>query len=180
MYEQQGIPVSQRILFHYESFQSRTFFQSRTQSRTSRGHLQITTGLPDIIVGAIKGRSAATLNSKDTLLAAVLLPKFKLHWVREESKRDHIELLLTMECSLTEEPAAPMPDPTPTAATSGEDFFVSFDIQPDTTTDFKVPMSMEKEVMDYLKSAPTMENKLHSAIPPQNHLESCAYLKTKR
>ncbi|KAK0147989.1 hypothetical protein N1851_012356 [Merluccius polli] len=39
------------------------------------GLSQMTAGLPDIIVGAIKGRFAATLNSKDALLAAASLPK---------------------------------------------------------------------------------------------------------
>ncbi|CAL8318113.1 unnamed protein product [Merluccius merluccius] len=34
---------------------------------------------------------------EDVLLAAVPLPKFKLHWVREEARRDHIKLLLTTE-----------------------------------------------------------------------------------
>ena len=41
------------------------------------GLSKMTGELPDIIVKAIKSRFAATLDSKDALLAAVSLPKFK-------------------------------------------------------------------------------------------------------
>jgi len=74
--------------------------------------LAMTTGLPEVIVGAIKTRFASIIESKEALLAAVSLPTFKLRWVKEEARRDHIKVLLMSECRslTTQEPAAHMSD----------------------------------------------------------------------
>lgn len=81
---------------------------------------QMTPGLPGTIVEAIKSLFAKTLDSKDVLLAAVTLPKFRLSQVREEIRKQPIKLLLTTENhSLTEEPAAQMHGAQPAAAVCG-------------------------------------------------------------
>ncbi|AWP06425.1 putative zinc finger BED domain-containing protein 4-like [Scophthalmus maximus] len=106
----------------------------------------MTTGLPEVIVGAIKTRFAATIDSKAALLASVSLPKSKLRWVKEETRRDHITLLLTTECRslTTEEPAALMPDaPQPAAMAPSEEDFFSFDEQVNVLAD--APMRVETE-----------------------------------
>ncbi|CAB4067316.1 unnamed protein product [Lepeophtheirus salmonis] len=112
--------------------------------------------LPDIIVKAIKSRFAAILDSKNELLATVSLPMFKLRWVSEKPRKDYIKFLLIKECSsLSEKLPAQMPDPHQDAAAPTEDDFFSFDAQLD---DSNLPMSVETEVIDYLRFAPVMKS----------------------
>lgn len=66
-------------------------------SPTKDGLSQMTNGLPEIFVGAIKSQFAAILDSKDALLAAVSLPRFKFK-VKEKARRNQFQTLLTTEC----------------------------------------------------------------------------------
>uniref|UniRef100_A0A672HM29 BED-type domain-containing protein n=1 Tax=Salarias fasciatus TaxID=181472 RepID=A0A672HM29_SALFA len=60
--------------------------------------LTVATGLPEAVVEAIKVRFACVLESKDAMLAAATLPKFKLRWVKEQWKKEMIKGMLVAEC----------------------------------------------------------------------------------
>ena len=62
------------------------------------------------ILQAIKTRFASTLDSKEALLAAVTIPKFKLRWLRDEAKKDAAKCLLAAECRA---PGHPLPEELP-------------------------------------------------------------------
>lgn len=100
------------------------------------------------ILQAIKICFAAVLESQEGLLAAAATcPKFKLQWLRDEHRREHVKELLITECRK----AAPATDNanlshSQIAASPAEMDFFDFDNQP--TESF----SAEKEVTDYLRS----------------------------
>ncbi|KAF3835671.1 hypothetical protein F7725_028229 [Dissostichus mawsoni] len=98
---------------------------------------RMTASLPDVIVKAIKTRFDAVLDSQEGLLAAATCPKFKLRWLIDECRREHVKELLTTECVTMLIPAE-------------MDFF-DFENQP--TESF----SAEKEVTDYLRSGYELE-----------------------
>lgn len=91
---------------------------------------------------AIKTRFAEVLESKDAVLAAVTLPKLKLHWLQTHDKKGKAKANLLAEC-LDQEKQAGISTPTcPLSADSAqEDEFFSFENDTCATT--------ERQVADY-------------------------------
>ncbi|XP_014192605.1 uncharacterized protein LOC106633426 isoform X2 [Haplochromis burtoni] len=58
--------------------------------------LQILENLPEAVV--TKTRFSEVLESEDALLAAVTLPKFKLHWLRTQERKDKAKASLLAGC----------------------------------------------------------------------------------
>ncbi|KTG47924.1 hypothetical protein cypCar_00047271 [Cyprinus carpio] len=84
---------------------------------------RMTASLPDVIVKAIKICFDAVLDSQEGLLAAATCPKFKLRWLKDERRREHLKVLLTTECRKTA-PAADNANVSQLAASPAEiDFF---------------------------------------------------------
>lgn len=54
--------------------------------------------LSKIILQGIKTRFSTILDSDEALLAAVTLPKFKLRWLRDETRKDTIKMTLVAQC----------------------------------------------------------------------------------
>uniref|UniRef100_A0A9J8BKG2 Uncharacterized protein n=1 Tax=Cyprinus carpio carpio TaxID=630221 RepID=A0A9J8BKG2_CYPCA len=111
---------------------------------------RMTASLPDVIVKAIKICFDAVLDSQEGLLAAATCPKFKLRWLKDERRREHLKVLLTTE-RRKNAPAADSANVSQLAASPAEIDFFDFENQP--TESF----SAENEVTDYLKSGYELE-----------------------
>ncbi|KAK1888644.1 putative AC9 transposase [Dissostichus eleginoides] len=115
------------------------------------GLSRMTAGLPDAIVTAIKRRFAPVLDSRDALLAAVTLPKFKVRWLTEEERREAARALLTTKCRSAPggvEPGASHQESAASYSTSSEkDFFAFDEMEGDPAS-----LNSETEVIDYFKS----------------------------
>uniref|UniRef100_A0A8C2E9F5 BED-type domain-containing protein n=1 Tax=Cyprinus carpio TaxID=7962 RepID=A0A8C2E9F5_CYPCA len=106
---------------------------------------------------AIKTRFASVLDSREGLLAAVTLPKFKMRWLREETRREALKNLLITECRASplaaphnEEHEVRPPQISPASSSSEDDFFV-FEEEQDSGS-----FGPDREVMEYLKSGSEM------------------------
>ncbi|KAK1883288.1 putative AC transposase [Dissostichus eleginoides] len=111
---------------------------------------RMTASLPDVIVKAIKTRFDAVLDSQEGLLAVATCPKFKLRWLRDERRREHVKELLTTDCRKAA-PATDNANVSQLPASPAEMDFFDFENQP--TESF----SAEKEVTDYLRSGYELE-----------------------
>lgn len=107
--------------------------------------------IPFNILQAIKTRFASTLDSKEALLAAVTIPKFKLRWLRDEAKRQAAKCLLTAECRALGHPLQEELPPAPVSGGEDESDFFSF------IEDKENSNPMETEIADYLKSGVEIE-----------------------
>lgn len=100
---------------------------------------------------AIKRRFAEVLESKDAVLAAVTLPRFKLHWLRTQDRKDKAKACLLAECRKgipDDDQQTGTSTPTRRLSTDSvvEDEFFSFEDEGDTSA------TAESQVADYFKS----------------------------
>ncbi|ROI15913.1 Zinc finger BED domain-containing protein 4 [Anabarilius grahami] len=102
------------------------------------------------ILQAIKIRFDAVLDSREELLAAATCPKFKLRWLRDERRREHLKELLTTECRKAA-PAADNANVSQLAASPAEIDFFDFENQSPES------FSAKNEVTDYLRSGYELE-----------------------
>ncbi|CAM4672102.1 unnamed protein product [Leuciscus chuanchicus] len=113
--------------------------------------LQILVDLPKAVVMIIKTRFAEVLESKDAVLAAVTLPKFKLRWLRTQDRKDKAKASLLAECRklvLDRDQQAGTSTSTRHRSRDSaiEDELFSFDDEDDTSS------TAESQVADYFKS----------------------------
>ena len=60
----------------------------------------MTTGLAETVKSAIKKQFSHIFDSKEAIIAAVTLPKFKLKWVKSQEKKDTYKQMIIDELRL--------------------------------------------------------------------------------
>ncbi|KAK0144052.1 putative AC9 transposase [Merluccius polli] len=120
----------------------------------SDGLSRMTANLPGVIVQAIKTRFAPVLESREALLAALTLPKFKVRWIGAAERREAARALLIAECRTLphEEPAENKQREVATHSSASEADFFSFDEEEDATS-----FSADAEVLEYLRSGSELD-----------------------
>lgn len=91
------------------------------------------------------------LDSKDALLAAVTLIKFKVWWLKEEDRRDALRTLLTTKHRASPRNEQDFHTPHTQASIRNENDFFDFE------EDDLAPYNSDTEVIEYLKTGSQME-----------------------
>ena len=116
----------------------------------------MTMGLVDCIENAIKHRFQRIFEHKDPILAAVVLPKFKLKWVESQKKKDEYkQMLLQVMQEYADDGAIVTPESQEESqkATNKKDDFYEFKSDESSSQN----SSIEVEVNEYLSNAKRIE-----------------------
>ncbi|CAM4605850.1 unnamed protein product [Leuciscus chuanchicus] len=122
------------------------------------GLSRMTADLPGVIVQAIKTRFAPVLESREALLAALTLPKFKVRWIGGAERREAARALLIAECRTLPhdvEPAENKNREVATHSSANEKDFFSFDEEEEDAMAF----SADSEVLEYMRSGSEVLNR---------------------
>ena len=60
----------------------------------------MTIGLVGLIESSLKRRFGCTFGSKNAIIAAISLPKFKLRWIDDQTKKDQLKQMFIQEIRL--------------------------------------------------------------------------------
>ena len=115
----------------------------------------MTIGLVGLIESSIKRRFQCIFESKNAIIAAISLPKFKLRWIDDQTKKDQLKQMFIQEIRLhrNDNVTESQAEQTESQQSSGKKDFYEFDSDEDITTQSAV----ESEVNDYLSNAKKYE-----------------------
>ena len=126
----------------------------KTKAATS-GLSTMTTGLAYTVEDSIKRRFSAVFDSKNAIISAMTLPKFKLKWVEEQIKKDQYTQMLLDEMRLCDDcgdDVVAVDDSAVKDVANKKKDFYEFDSDEELTT----RDTLELEAASYLKDAKTL------------------------